>query len=88
MEKRLALAHWTRTVRIDILSVVIVYKYLCSLIRVSEALKILVHHQRIDTEMADKVMTFLRGNPAQIPFTKTESDQRTSKINEVCSLYL
>ena len=58
----------------------------CSLIRVSEALKILVAHQRIDADIADKVMTFLRSNPAQIPFTKTDADERTSRINEVSTL--
>lgn len=55
----------------------------CSLVRVSEALDILVRHNRINSEMASQVMTFLRAHPAQIPMSKNETDKRTSKINEV-----
>ena len=58
--------------------------YLDSLVRVYEALDILVRHKRINSEIAEEVKTFLKSNPASIPLTaKTESDERTSKINEV-----
>ena len=60
-----------------------------SLVRIYEALDILVRHKRINSEIADEVKTFLKSNPASIPLiAKTESDERTSKINEVinCSL--
>ncbi|XP_067938297.1 uncharacterized protein [Watersipora subatra] len=53
------------------------------LIRVSEALSILVKHKRIDSGIADQVNSFLSSNPAQIPFAKKESRERTSQINEL-----
>lgn len=54
-----------------------------SLIRISQALDVLVRHKRIDVDMASQVKDFLRNNPAQIPMTKLLTDERTSKINEV-----
>lgn len=55
-----------------------------SLIRISDALDILVRHNRINSDMAKEVIDFLRSNPAEIPLVKREPDNRTSKINEVC----
>jgi len=57
-----------------------------SLIRVSEALDILLKHKRIDAELSNEVMRFLKANPANIPFTKAEDHQRTSQINKVNDL--
>ncbi|KAF6036080.1 UMPS [Bugula neritina] len=53
------------------------------LIRVSEALDILLKHKRIDAELSNEVMRFLKANPANIPFTKAEDHQRTSQINKL-----
>lgn len=55
----------------------------CSLVKISQALSILVAHKRIDADICDKAMSFLQSNPAKIPTVKKESDERTSRINEV-----
>lgn len=57
-----------------------------SLIRISDALDVLVKHKRINSEIAQEVMDFLKSNPASIPITKKDTDERTSKINEVSLL--
>jgi len=54
-----------------------------SLIRISDALDVLVKHKRINAEIAQEVMAFLDANPAKIPLSKSLTDERTSKINEV-----